>query len=130
MDNHLNRIHHFKGHPRAIGSAVGRALGPRLEQTISHYLAGLESSSDMAKLHEGALPWLRGLPQRFQGMVHFGASTGPQHLYKLLATDLVQDSRSEPHPLRTEERRGVVQGPTELRRQDSRAGSASRPIQG
>ena len=66
MDNHLNRIHHFKGHPRAIGSAVGRALGPRLEQTISHYLAGLESSSDMEKLHEGALPWLRGLPQRFQ----------------------------------------------------------------
>jgi len=66
MDNHLNRIHHFKGHPRAIGFAVGRALGPRLEQTISHYLAGLASSSDMEKLHEGALPWLRGLPQRFQ----------------------------------------------------------------
>ena len=66
MDKYLNRIHHFKGHPRAIGFAAGRALGPKLEQTISHYITSLENSSDMEKLHEGALPWLRGLPQRFQ----------------------------------------------------------------
>ena len=66
MDMYLNRIHHFKGNPRAIGFAVGRALGPKLEQTISHYIASLASSSDMEKLHEGALPWLRGLPLRFQ----------------------------------------------------------------
>ena len=45
MDNYLNRIHHFKGNPREIGFAAGRALGPKLEQAISHYIANLESSS-------------------------------------------------------------------------------------
>ena len=66
MENYLNRIHHFKGTPREIGFTTGRALGQKLEQTFSHYIDSLESSSDMDKLHEGALPWLRGLPQRFQ----------------------------------------------------------------
>jgi hypothetical protein len=66
MNNHFDRIHHFKGNPREIGFAAGRALGPKLEQTFLHYIASLESSSDMEKLHQGALPWLRGLPRRFQ----------------------------------------------------------------
>jgi hypothetical protein len=51
MENYLNRIHHFKGTPREIGFATGRALGLKLEQTISHYIASMESSSDMNKLH-------------------------------------------------------------------------------
>jgi Acyl-coenzyme A:6-aminopenicillanic acid acyl-transferase len=66
MNSYLNRISHFKGNPREIGFAAGRLLGDRLEQTLSHYIAGLEDSRDMEKLHTGALPWLRGLPKRFQ----------------------------------------------------------------
>jgi hypothetical protein len=66
MSNHLDRIHHFRGNPYEIGLAAGRTLGPKLEQTIKHYLAGREHASDMTKLHQGALPWLRRLPRRFQ----------------------------------------------------------------
>jgi hypothetical protein len=66
MENYLNRIQHFKGNPREAGFAAGRSLGEKLEHTLSHYIAGVESSSDMSKLHAGALPWLRGLPKRFQ----------------------------------------------------------------
>ena len=66
MENYLDRIHHFKGNPYEAGFAAGRALGAKLEQTLSHYIASMESSSDMGKLHAGALPWLRRLPKRFQ----------------------------------------------------------------
>ena len=66
MNSYLNRIVHFKGNPREIGFTAGRALGDKLEQTISHYIASLEDSTDMEKLHTGALPWLRSLPKRFQ----------------------------------------------------------------
>ncbi len=66
MNSYLDRIRHFKGNPREIGFAAGRELGGKLEQTINHYLANLEESTDMEKLHAGALPWLRSLPQRFQ----------------------------------------------------------------
>jgi hypothetical protein len=66
MNNYLDRIHHFKGNPHEIGLAAGRAHGARLEQTIAHYIAEREHASDMTKLHQGALPWLRRLPKRFQ----------------------------------------------------------------
>jgi len=66
MNNHLDRIHHFKGSPREIGFSAGRELGAKLEQTINHYIASQQDSKDMEKLRVGALPWLRSLPKRFQ----------------------------------------------------------------
>jgi hypothetical protein len=66
MNNYLDRIQRFKGNPYEIGFAAGRALGAKLEQTINHYIASREYASDMIKLHQGALPWLRRLPKRFQ----------------------------------------------------------------
>ena len=66
MNNYLDRIYHFKGNPYEIGLAAGRTLGVKLEQTINHYIAGREHASDMTRLHQGALPWLRRLPKRFQ----------------------------------------------------------------
>ena len=83
MDDYHHRIHHLKGTPREIGFSAGRTLGPKLEQAYCHYIASLEGSIDMDKLHEGALPWLRGLPVRFQdefeGMAE-GANLPLQHL--------------------------------------------------
>lgn len=66
MNDYLSRIYHFKGTPYEIGLAIGRRLGKRLEQTLTHYIRNLADSSDMEKLHAGALLWLRGLPERFQ----------------------------------------------------------------
>ena len=66
INNHLNRIYHFKGNPREIGFAAGRMLGNRLEQTLNHYIANQPIPKDMEKLHTGALSWLRSLPHRFQ----------------------------------------------------------------
>jgi hypothetical protein len=66
MNDYLTRIHHFKGAPDEIGLAIGRTLANRLEQTFTYYLNNMADSSDMEKLHAGALPWLRGLPKRFQ----------------------------------------------------------------
>jgi hypothetical protein len=66
MNDYLSRIHHFKGTPHEIGLAVGRTLGNRLEQTFTFYINNMADSSDMEKLHAGAIPWLRRLPKRFQ----------------------------------------------------------------
>jgi hypothetical protein len=66
MNNHLDRIHHFKGSPYEIGFAAGRALGAKLEWTINRYITSQQNSKDMEKLRAGALPWLRSLPKRFQ----------------------------------------------------------------
>ncbi len=66
MNSHADRIRHYKGTPREIGFAAGLALGARLEQTVDHYIARRQSAVDMAKLHAGALAWLRSLPKRFQ----------------------------------------------------------------
>jgi hypothetical protein len=60
------RINHFRGSPHEIGLAAGQLLGNRLDQIISHYLAEQENAKDMEKLHTGALPWLKSLPERFQ----------------------------------------------------------------
>ena len=66
INDHLNRICHFKGNPREIGFAAGRMLGNKLEQTVNHYIANQPIPKDMEKLHTGALPWLCSLPKRFQ----------------------------------------------------------------
>lgn len=66
INEHLNRIYHFKGTPREIGFATGRLHGNRLEQVINHYIVEQPIPKDMEKLHTGALPWLRSLPKRFQ----------------------------------------------------------------
>ncbi len=66
MNSYLHRISHFKGNPYEIGLAAGRALGTKIDHTISHYIASRAHASDMQKLHQGALPWLRRLPKRFQ----------------------------------------------------------------
>ncbi len=66
MKEYLSRIHHFKGTPYEIGLAIGRTLTNRLEQTATHYINSMADSSDMEKLHTGAIAWLQGLPKRFQ----------------------------------------------------------------
>jgi len=66
MDDYLARIHRFKGSPYEIGLAIGRTFGNRLEQTATYYIDKMAGSSDMEKLHAGAMPWLHGLPERFQ----------------------------------------------------------------
>jgi hypothetical protein len=66
MSSSRDRVHHFRGSPYEVGLAAGRTLGARLGQTIDCYIGGRAHASDMAKLHQGALPWLRSLPKRFQ----------------------------------------------------------------
>jgi hypothetical protein len=82
MDHH-DRISRYRGSPHEIGLAAGRALADRLEGNIAHYIARREHETDMRKLRQGALPWLRGLPGRFQeefeGMAR-GASLPLQRL--------------------------------------------------
>ncbi len=62
------RIIHIRGNtPYEIGVAFGRHLGPRLEKNICDYLAKRpQHPINVKPLREGALPWLRQLPQRFQ----------------------------------------------------------------
>ena len=66
MSSSRDRVHHFRGSPYQVGLAAGRTFGARLGQTIDCYIGGREYAGDMAKLHQGALPWLRSLPKRFQ----------------------------------------------------------------
>jgi hypothetical protein len=66
MNNYRDRIYHFKGNPHEIGFAAGRMLGPKLEQNLHHYITRREHATNMEKLRQGALPWLRRLPKRFQ----------------------------------------------------------------
>ncbi len=63
MNSHLDRIHHFKGNPREIGFAAGQTFAARRKRTISRYIASVEDSKSLEKLHAGALPWLRTLPK-------------------------------------------------------------------
>jgi diadenosine tetraphosphatase ApaH/serine/threonine PP2A family protein phosphatase len=65
VDNHSSRISRYSGTPYEIGLAAGQKLGHKLEQNIYRYLAFMEPYVDTTRLHEGALPWLRSLPQRF-----------------------------------------------------------------
>jgi hypothetical protein len=69
VSTRADRIHRFAGTPREVGKASGRALGPRLERNIAHYLDQRPSrpeALDLGALRHGALPWLRTLPERFQ----------------------------------------------------------------
>jgi len=66
INDHLDRIYHFKGNPREIGFAAGHTLGNRLGQKLNQYIANQTIPKDMEKLHAGAMTWLRGLPYRFQ----------------------------------------------------------------
>lgn len=64
-----DRIGQYRGSAREVGIARGRALGSRLEQNIRWYIERRPASPqalDLDKLQEGALPWLRSLPRRFQ----------------------------------------------------------------
>ena len=67
--NKMDRVYHFKGSPKEIGFAMGRALGAGLEQNISRYIQRRPTrpgALDMDALCTGAMPWLRSLPRRFQ----------------------------------------------------------------
>ena len=96
-----NRIYHCKGTPKKIGVALGQALGVKLEQNISLYMNKRPirpDALDMDELHRGALPWLRGLPQRFQdeleGMAE-GANLPLQRVAEWIYVEqCVQDSCS------------------------------------
>jgi hypothetical protein len=64
-----DHIHRYAGTPREIGRAAGRSLGSRLGQIIERFMAERSRYAralDLAELRQGALPWLRTLPQRFQ----------------------------------------------------------------
>jgi hypothetical protein len=95
MNNHLDRIHHFKGNPYEIGFAVGRTLGAKLEKIINHYIAGREHASDMTKLHQDALPWLRRLPKRFQDELEGMAEGANLPLQKLVEWSYIEECESE-----------------------------------
>jgi hypothetical protein len=59
----------YAGTPREIGGAVGREMGPRLEENIARYIRDRPArpgALDLVGLRRGALAWLRGLPARFQ----------------------------------------------------------------
>ena len=66
MNNYLDQIYHFKGSPYEIGYETGRLIGAKFEQNINHYIASQIFVTNMDKLHQGAIPWLRCLPKRFQ----------------------------------------------------------------
>ncbi len=71
MNLDSSRIQAQKGTPYAIGYAIGRQLGAKLEQNIARYLREFGDASakfviDWARLHTAALSWLQSLPQRFQ----------------------------------------------------------------
>jgi hypothetical protein len=95
MNNHLDRIQHFKGSPHEIGFVAGRTLGAKLEQTINHYIASREYASDMTKLHQGALPWLRRLPKRFQDELEGMAEGANLPLQRLAEWSYIEECESK-----------------------------------
>jgi hypothetical protein len=63
------RTYHLKGSPWSAGVALGQALGERLEENITRYIEtgpAQHGRIDRDKLQQGAIPWLRRLPERFQ----------------------------------------------------------------
>jgi hypothetical protein len=95
MSTYLDRIHHFKGTPHEIGVAAGRTLGASLEQTINHYLACREAASDMTRLHQGALPWLRRLPRRFQDELEGMAEGANLPLQRLAEWSYIEECETQ-----------------------------------
>lgn len=87
VGNTTARICHLKGNPGAVGFAIGRRMGARLEQNIRRYLAagpGKHGGLDWEKLRHGAMPWLHNLPQRFQEELQ-GLAEGANLPLRLLA---------------------------------------------
>jgi hypothetical protein len=73
-------IARFAGTAREVGRAVGRALGPRLEENVARYLRERPQPSEQVDLKEfrrAAVPWLRTLPDRFQDELE-GLAEGAQ----------------------------------------------------
>jgi hypothetical protein len=69
MLHNSERTYHLRGSAREIGLEMGRALGERLKWNIDHYMSHRQTAReaiDKDQLISGALPWLRGLPIRFQ----------------------------------------------------------------
>ncbi len=66
MENHLGRITRYRGSPREIGLAAGRALGARLDRNIAFYLNRRQAALDMERLKSGSMSWVASLPRRFQ----------------------------------------------------------------
>jgi hypothetical protein len=95
MNDYLDRIHHFKGNPHEIGFTAGRTPGAKLEQTINHYIAGREHDIDMSKLHQGALPWLRSLPKRFQDELEGMAEGANLPLQRLAEWSYIEECESD-----------------------------------
>jgi len=65
----VDRILHAQGSPRQVGITIGKVLADRLQDNINRYIANgpaKHGSIDWRRLRDGALPWLRRLPQRFQ----------------------------------------------------------------
>ncbi len=64
----MKRISYFKGSPREVGLANGKALGKRLDWIIGKLIEGIEDTYgiDIHKLQKEALPWLHSLPLHFQ----------------------------------------------------------------
>jgi hypothetical protein len=68
MSDYRERIYHLKGSPFEIGSAMGRALGPKMEANIERYIRERTAHApfDADRWRLGAIPWLRNLPPRFR----------------------------------------------------------------
>jgi hypothetical protein len=63
------RVRRVKGNSGEIGYALGRAMGERLAFNIDRYIQtgpAKHGALDIEKLRQGALDWLRSLPQRYQ----------------------------------------------------------------
>ncbi len=72
------RITHLKGTPCQMGYDMGRKMGGRLEQNIRRYLELRpcpQEALDFDMLRQGALPWVKSLPERFQQELE-GLATG------------------------------------------------------
>jgi len=98
MNEIVERVHRVKGSPREVGFALGRKLGSRLENNIDRYIQigpMQYGNLDVNRLRDGALSWLRALPQRFQdefdGMAE-GANTSLQRLAEWSFVDAFVDS--------------------------------------
>ena len=66
---HQKGIQHFTGTAYEVRYTAGRTFGQRLEWLISDYQHAYPDALNVVQweqLQEGALPWLRRLPTRFQ----------------------------------------------------------------
>ena len=59
----MKRVSYFKGNPKNVGLANGRALGSKLDSNISKCFTGINQyyGVDFERLKRKALPWMRSL---------------------------------------------------------------------